>query len=396
MKTDEPCCCGPAPAKPLSILPMAPASTNEQGCGCGGSREAPAIGPAIPGYSLCRFVKGFHEHPAGPVPRVSSKLGIRDWAGAAYARLGAGRQDYDVSPGLYCLGNPTDQSPVLATANYKLTFDSLRKELPGLDAWLLVLDTKGVNVWCAAGKKTFSTEEMVRQISQTRLAERVSHREIIAPQLGATGVSGPLVKKLSGFSITWGPIEAADIPAFLAAGKTAAPAMRKVTFPFRRRLVLIPVEVTAIGKPSLYLAAAAFVLSGIGPHIFSFSAAWTRALTLLAAFILAVLAGAVATPAFLFTLPRTAFSEKGAVAGAIAGLLAIILAWSSEPWTGLAALFLFTTAMASYLAMNFTGATPFTSPSGVEKEMRRAIPVQLAAALLSLILWVAAGFMKGA
>ena len=57
------------------------------------------------------------------------------------------------------------------------------------------------------------------------------------------------------------------------------------------------------------------------------------------------------------------------------------------------ALVLWTGAVASYLAMNFTGSTPFTSPSGVEKEMRRAIPVLAAGGVLAAVVWMAAPFI---
>ncbi|RXM20875.1 acetyl-CoA synthase subunit gamma, partial [Citrobacter sp. AAK_AS5] len=76
------------------------------------------------------------------------------------------RMDYRVAPGLYAVGEPTADSPVLVTANYKLTFDGLRSELGGVDAWMLVLDTLGVNVWCAAGKGTFSTAELARRVRE--------------------------------------------------------------------------------------------------------------------------------------------------------------------------------------------------------------------------------------
>ena len=56
------------------------------------------------------------------------------------------------------------------------------------------------------------------------------------------------------------------------------------------------------------------------------------------------------------------------------------------------ALVLITAAVSSYLAMNFTGSTPFTSPSGVEKEMRRAIPIQAAAAVAAVAAWIGSAF----
>ena len=94
-----------------------------------------------------------------------------------------------VHPGLYRLGNPMPDSPVFASANYTLSFDALRSALAGLDAYILVLDTKGINVWCAAGKGTFGTDELVR--SDYRSSHVVRHRTIILPQLGAPGISWP-------------------------------------------------------------------------------------------------------------------------------------------------------------------------------------------------------------
>ena len=127
--------------------------------------------------------------PAGSVPQVSSELHWRDHWGAIKARWGVGRMDYAIDPGLYALGNPDRESPVLVSANYKMSFDELRSSLPGRDLWILVLDTKGINVWCAAGKGTFGTEELVRRIESSGLKEIVSHRSIILPQLGAPGVA---------------------------------------------------------------------------------------------------------------------------------------------------------------------------------------------------------------
>ena len=126
--------------------------------------------------------------------------------------------NYKVDPGLYALGCPDDKSPVLISANYKLSFDTLRSALKGRHLWILVLDTDGVNVWCAAGKGTFSTAELVRRIEFSRLEEVVSHRRLIVPQLAAPGVAAHEVKKLSGFKVTYGPIRAADLPAFIDCG----------------------------------------------------------------------------------------------------------------------------------------------------------------------------------
>jgi hypothetical protein len=111
------------------------------------------------------------------------------------------------------------------------------------------------------------------------------------------------------------------------------------------------------------------------------------------AYILAILAGAVLAPALLPWLPGRAFAIKGAVMGAAAGALLSSLFDGQLAWLEMLSLTLFIMAVSSYLAMNFTGSTPYTSPSGVEKEMRKAIPAQAVGALAAVVLWVSAGFM---
>ena len=127
------------------------------------------------------FVTGSIQTNVGPVPQISSALTWTDRWGSYKARWSIHRMNYKVDPGLYALGRPDDKAPVVVTANYKMTFDRLREALPGRDFWILVLDTKGINVWCAAGKGTFGTEELIDRIASSGLARVVSHRELILP-----------------------------------------------------------------------------------------------------------------------------------------------------------------------------------------------------------------------
>jgi len=78
--------------------------------------------------------------------------------------------------------------------------------------------------------------------------------------------------------------------------------------------------------------------------------------------------------------------------GIAAGLAVVAIFYSRIIWAEALALLLITMVISSYLSMNFTGSTPFTSPSGVEKEMRKAIPLQAAVALIALVAWVGAAF----
>jgi len=338
------------------------------------------------------FVIGSVLTPVGAVPTVSHELTASDLWGTVRVRFGFRRMHYTVVPGLYALGKPDDKSSVLVTANYKLSFDSLRSSLRGRDVWILVLDTNGVNVWCAAGKGTFSTAEIVERIESSGLNKVVSHRQLIVPQLAGPGVAAHEVKKLSGFKVTYGPIRSEDLPAFLDAGFKASPQMRLKTFSSWERIVLIPVElVPALKHAGLIILGFLGVAGLVGPGSY-----WTNVTThgLPAAWALlsAVLAGAVLTPVLLPWLPGRAFSVKGAVVGLVVAAMMILLqglggAGGTTAAEKLAWL-LMITAVAAYLAMNFTGASTYTSLSGVKKEMRWAVPVQIATVCAGIFLWV--------
>ncbi|KPJ78779.1 MAG: hypothetical protein AMJ54_01970 [Deltaproteobacteria bacterium SG8_13] len=327
------------------------------------------------------------------MPLAKTVLNARDWLGKIRVRWGIRRDQYKVAPGLYGVGRPDASSPVLVTANYKLSFDALRSGAGVADAWILVVDTRGINVWCAAGKGTFSTEEVVRQVKSSQLDRVVDHRRLILPQLSATGVASRMVKKGCGFKVTWGPVRAADLGRFLDAGMRADEPMRRVTFTLAERITLVPVELSFLPRYLLWSLAAAFLLSGFGAGVFSFQAAWFRGALMVAALAGGVFAGAVAAPILLPWIPVRSFSVKGAIVGVAAGL-AIVAGFREHvnTWEA-AALLICTAVISSYLTMNFTGSTPYTSPSGVEKEMRRAIPFQAGAALVVPVLWVAAAFV---
>ena len=328
----------------------------------------------------------------GEVPRVRTALNYRDRIGTIKARWGVGRMSYRVAPGLYGVGDPGPDSPVLVSANYKLSFDRLRSVLSGRDAWILVLDTKGINVWCAAGKGTFGTDEIVRRVQMSGLERIVSHRKLVVPQLGATGVSAHVVRNRCGFRVVYGPVRAADLPAFLDAGMKAQPEMRRVRFNFVDRLVLIPVELVMGGKYALLAAAALVLLSGLTLHGYSFANVRTTGLMSAALIFVSSFGGAILGPALLPWLPGRAFSIKGAVLGfAMLGAL-IVSGWTalspSAPLLRLAPWALMTPAIASFTVMNFTGASTFTSLSGVQREMRFALPAQITGSIIGLGLWV--------
>jgi hypothetical protein len=299
-----------------------------------------------------------------PITPIHSQLSRADRWDHFLARWGWKRMQHRVVPGLYALGYPNLSSPVFVTANYTLSFDALRGSLAGMDGYILVLDTKGVNVWCAAGEGAFGTDELVRRIEVARLAEVVSHRVLILPQLGAPGIAAHEIKRLSGFRVEYGPVQARDLPEYLKT-RQATPAMRQVTFTLAERLALIPIELVHTLLPTVIAAGVLYLLAG-----------WLAALCL----VTAVLAGAVLFPILLPWIPTVEISSKGFFLGFLTALpfaVAMIPGMQGELWLrilGVLPYLLVMPSLTAFLALNFTGSTPFTSRSGVKHEIFTYIP----------------------
>lgn len=373
--------------------------TPEGGSCCGGADDAPcceaddsSCAETEYEYSDGHWVVDSVCTPVGSIPRISTKPDVRDFIGTVRVRLCIGRMDYRIRPAIYAVGSPTPESPVLVSANYKLSFDALRKELTGIDAWILVIDTNGINVWCAAGKGTFGTDEIVARIKAAKLSEVVSHRKVILPQLGAPGVAAHEVRKQTGFSVVYGPVLASDVPAFLSAGNKATAEMRRSRFGMTERLLLVPVELVEWGKFALIAGVVLVLLARI------LGADWIYGLRAAGLVILAYLCGGIFVPAFLPWLPGSSFSSKGAVVGFLLVIAVYLGGWL--PYEGTAARLeslawlLVLPSVSSFVGMNFTGAATFTSLSGVKREMRIFVPAQLVASLLGLGLWIAAIFTQ--
>jgi acetyl-CoA decarbonylase/synthase complex subunit gamma len=371
------------------------------------------------------YQKGIVETAAGNVTRVATQLDFKDYLGTLMVRWAINRDNYRVEPGIYATGSPSPASDVFVTGNYKLSFDHLRKNLNGLDAWILVLDTRGINVWCAAGKGTFSTKELVKRIRLCSLEKIVNHQRLILPQLGATGVSAQAVKSLTrelpaentaaggipaipgagnftpginlkrntGYRVIYGPVRASDIKAFVKAGYKATPEMRKVEFGLSDRARLIPVDFVG-GK--YYLLAALvliFGLSGFYAHGYSFRETIDHGFTAMFNILMAYAAGIILTPLMLPFLPARMFSMKGVYSGLLVAGVLLFSGFLGSRWTEQIAWFLLIPAVSSFIAMNFTGSSTFTSLSGVKKEMKAAIPLQIAGSVMGLALFITSKFL---
>lgn len=319
------------------------------------------------------------------VQTTTARLTWRNRLDHYAARWGFRRSSHCVPPGLYALGQPRPESPVFVTANYTLSFDSLRSSLSDLSAYLLILDTKGVNVWCAAGKGTFGTEELCQRIEDVELKEVVSHRELIVPQLGATGIAAHSVRKRTGFKVKFGPTRADDIPEFLERGQ-ATEEMRQVRFGLAERIPLMPVELVHGLIPMSIVFVLLYFLTG---PIFA------------GGIIASAFAGLVLFPLLLPWIPTPNFSSKGFILGGIVSIPFILLLFTSLPVPPLSiwilravSLLLISMPLTGFLSLNFTGATAFTSKSGVKMEFKLYVPVMVWMLCLGILSYSLSSFLK--
>ncbi|WP_455364712.1 HgcAB-like fusion protein [[Eubacterium] cellulosolvens] len=138
--------------------------------------------------------------------------------------------------GLIKLGNPGRDSPVFLTCNYHLTVERVKRALKGLDAFLLVANSRGINVWCASTGGRFTNHDVISVLKTSGIEELVDHRNVVLPQLAATGIETKVIREKTGWNIIWGPVYANDIPRFTGNNLKKTQKMRQVEFPWRQRL----------------------------------------------------------------------------------------------------------------------------------------------------------------
>ena len=361
-------------------------SQNE--CGCTQMQNSSCCSGEDNNIKSLKWIIGNVKTPLGPVKKISGDWSRKDSLEQIKSRISSFRRNYTVDPGLYAIGDPDENSDIFVSANYKLSFDILRKELHGLNAWIIVLDTKGINVWCAAGKGTFGTKELISKIKQSRIANIVRHKKIIVPQLGAPGIDSPQVKRITGFRILFGPVRASDIKEYIHNGYKATEVMRTVKFTMWDRFILTPMELIPVFKKLPLFALIIFILFGLTPAGIIFKSALLKGSPYLIALLAAALAGAFLTPVLLPYIPFRSFSIKGWIMGIVTiGAIKFstpLFNFNSPLLT--IALFVFFPLLSSYIALQFTGASTYTNISGVKREIKIGLPFYISGTIASLVI----------
>jgi hypothetical protein len=320
--------------------------------------------------------------------RVSSSWSLSDLWGAVRCRLG-GRycRRYRVAPGLYALGRPAADSPVLLSASYKLSFDLLRRDLGGKDCWILVLDTGGLGVACAIAAGTFSTDEVALRIGASHLQQVVSHRRVIAPQLAAGSLEEELVERHTGFEVLGGPLRSADIPAYLDRGCLATDEMRRSRFGVVDRLALVPQELVRSLARFPAFALASFVLAGFTAGGLDPQSAWQASWPLGVLGLCAALAGSLLAPLLTPCLLPLCILPAGwsLGAGTTAALMQGAGLARGMDRLLLAACYAFFPAASAAMALSFIRAAPAGTSVAPAWQMRLSLAALGVAACLSLL-----------
>ena len=295
-----------------------------------------------------------------PAPELLPAYRLPAWEevlGEVYGYLTLVFRPCPIQTGLYKIGNPTKDSPVLVTANFILTFTSVRKHLRGLDCYLLVIDSCGINVWCAAGKGNFSAEEIAYAIRATRIGDVVDTRKLILPKLSANGVRYREIKKLTGWDAAFGPVYARDIPEYLRNGDVLSENMKRVEFTLSERLwVAIPFS----GFIAFWFVLPLLVFPNLYSHLLP---------------ALAFAAGII-FPAAFYILPTDRFFKKGLVLG-LAGALAaaVFLIAGGAPARDIIMWALTIVGMTVFIAMDFSGMSPVSNYSKIKEEYYVVVPL---------------------
>ncbi len=252
---------------------------------------------------------------------------------------------FPTKTGVATLGQPDRMSPVFLTGNYDLTVRRVKRALGGIDGYLVVANSHGVNVWCASSGGHLTTHQVVTALKLAGLEERVTHREVILPQLAATGVEAKEVRRRTGWIVRFGPAEADDIPAYLDAGKDKTPALRTVRWGARERF-----EMAAAWATPMSLVAAAFAS---GDRLGAVTLIWALAL------------------AVFFLFDRIEMSERArklsfAAGGAVGCIAALAIGgqlsmWSAAAWSVASAV------ATTILTFDYAGSSP-TAAAGIFEE----------------------------
>jgi acetyl-CoA decarbonylase/synthase complex subunit gamma len=291
------------------------------------------------------FVKAGQIWPSHGTSPLPLRIGLVDYAKALVAWVLSFRRTYAVAPGLYYTGDHYDpEAPLLVTANYHLTVFLVTRRVRAANARLLVIDTDGINVWCAAGKGRFGNHEITRQLDRypRDLLSTRPRLRLILPKFGMSGVDLRALRQ-QGLRPIVGPLYAKDLPAYLASP------------PLKNR------QLTALS--ALLAAAVSLLALPLGAPV-------------QLGMIGVIAALATAYPLLFPLIPGRRFAVKGLLLGLLASAVLLAVSWIRDE-SLLSVLFVvpFTLAAGILIGLEFTGNSAVSNYSRVKREIVVFLPI---------------------
>ena len=339
---------------------------------------------SIQALELVKVINGRADVPGYYHPYLKRFKGIRSQL-RIYRCLFTGQIDHvPIEPGIYQSGHPNENSPIIITANYEYTYIKVMRSLKGLDAWILCVDSNGINVWCAARGNDFGNTQLLEAVEATGIHNLTQKKTLILPQLSAGGVAIPQLPKNSEkfpFKIVYGPIWSKDIPQYVKERPTRKPdSMKLAKFTISHRMRAGITHTT-------FLLRKIFLLPLIIIAVLLLALNWSNKLWWIGEiFIWIILTNTII--AFLF--PLSNFSRKFIIKGIFFGVINIIILGGIS-WTLHKSIFFilwnlcFYFWIAFFSSMSFSGYTMSTSPREIQSEYQLFSRINKILLIISLI-----------
>ncbi|NHJ21353.1 MAG: methyltransferase domain-containing protein [Candidatus Lokiarchaeota archaeon] len=298
-----------------------------------------------------------------------------------------------IDPGLYKSGTPDEKSPVIVTANYEFTFIKVMRNLKGLDAWVLCVDSNGINVWCAARGNDFGNNQLIEAVEATGLENITERKSLILPQLSAGGVATPELQKKSKnfpFRVVFGPIWSKDLPEFINNRPARKPdKMKLAKFTLKHRFRAFITHTTFLIRKIFALPLIALFLISLVLSLFGlFDKLWWAGELLL----WIILSNFLIT----FLLPLSKFTRRFIYKGIFFGILNTLALGALTYFLHNSILYIlwniaFLFWVSFFSTMSLSGYTMDTSPREIQEEypiFRIINMVLLAISLISMVVGI--------
>ncbi|MFX0000377.1 MAG: methyltransferase domain-containing protein [Candidatus Hodarchaeota archaeon] len=319
-------------------------------------------------------IKKIHDldNPGYYRPRVRKFKGFSAQM-SIYRCIFTGQTDHvPIEPGIYQSGNPNESSPIIVTANYVYTYIKVMRALKGLDAWVLCVDSRGINVWCAARGNNFGNKQLIEAVEASGIANITNKKTIIVPQLSAGGIAAPLIKAEAPnfpFNILYGPVWAKYLPQFLEERPARKPdKMKLAKFTISHRFRAEITHTTFLLRKIFLWPSIVLFLLFLGLSFIN--TIWIKGLWIVGELWLwIIISNALVAILFPITNFTRKFISKGIIFGVMNVLLFGGLSWLfhySLQSILLSSIFYFW--LAFFSTMSFSGYTMATSPREIQDE----------------------------